>query len=125
MESSDWPSAHSETLREYVAVGMSYSAIADAINKKFATSYTRSAALGRAKRMALDGPGRSETRRFLVPTDESPSVEIGTRTTRERRVSEFWRLPPVFKATEIKELRTADIIPRNLSLIELKPGDCR
>jgi GcrA cell cycle regulator len=126
MQSNDWPPAHSEALRGYFARGMSYAAIADAINTKFRTSYTRNAALGRAKRMGLDGPSRPEDRSDSSPVAGAPGLqEINPRRTRERRVSEFWRFPPVFKATEVKELRTADIVPRNLSLIDLRGGDCR
>jgi hypothetical protein len=35
---------------------MSFSAIAEAINKKFGTSYTRNTAIGRSKRLGLSGP---------------------------------------------------------------------
>jgi GcrA cell cycle regulator len=125
MQSNDWPAAHSDALREYFAMGMSYSAVADAINTKFATSYTRNAALGRAKRMGLDGPVRLDDPSISPPAAESPGLEISARRTRERRVSEFWPFPPVFKATEVKELRTADIVPRHLSLIDLGRRDCR
>ena len=55
-----WASEHSEALREYLAKGMSFAKIADAINAKFKTSYTRNATLGRATRMGLAGPGRTE-----------------------------------------------------------------
>src|ERR1700694_2432716 len=53
---TNWPSEHADALREYVAKGMSYAEIADAINAKFKTSYSRNAAIGRAKRMGLAGP---------------------------------------------------------------------
>jgi GcrA cell cycle regulator len=126
MQSTDWPPAHSEALRECFARGMSYSAIADAVNAKFGTSYTRNAALGRAKRMGLDGPGGLENRGTPSPEAKAPGLlEINPRRTRERRVSEFWRPPPAFEATEVAKLRTADVVPCHLSLIDLKRGDCR
>jgi hypothetical protein len=58
MQSTDWPAKHCAALREYRALGMSFSQIAKAINAKFKTAYSRSAAIGRAKRMGLTGPGR-------------------------------------------------------------------
>jgi GcrA cell cycle regulator len=125
MQSNDWPAEHSLALREYFMRGMSFAAIADAINTKFRTSYTRNAALGRAKRMGLEGPGRPADRSISPPAAESPEFEISARRTRRRRVSEFWRFPPAFEATEVKELRTADIVPRHLSLFDLRRGDCR
>jgi GcrA cell cycle regulator len=126
MQSMDWPPAHSAALREYFAKGMSYSAIAGALNAKFGTSYTRNAALGRATRMGLAGPGPSGEQGKPAPeTGALGFLEIDSRKTRQRRVSEFWLIPPVFKATEVEKLRTADIVPRNLSLIDLEDGDCR
>ena len=53
MQSTDWAAEHSDALREYLAKGMSFSKIAGAINTKFNTAYSRSAAIGRAKRMGL------------------------------------------------------------------------
>ena len=50
-----WEAAHSQALREYLAKGMSYSEIADAINARFGTAYSRNAAIGRAKRLGLSG----------------------------------------------------------------------
>ena len=125
MQSNDWPPAHSEALREYFAKGMSYSAIADAINAKFGTFYTRNAALGRAKRMRLEGPTQSEEQGRPAPEPGAPGLQIYPHRIRERRVSEFWRLPPVFEATEVEKLRTADVVPRHLPLPALGCGDCR
>ena len=56
MQSTNWAPEHSDVLREYLAKGMSYSEIAAAINAKFKTAYSRSSAIGRAKRMGLTGP---------------------------------------------------------------------
>ena len=39
---------------------MSFLQIAKAINAKFGTAYSRSAVIGRARRMGLTGPGRRE-----------------------------------------------------------------
>jgi GcrA cell cycle regulator len=54
MQSTNWANEHSDALREYLAKGMSYSAIAEAINARFKTAYSRSAAIGRAQRMGLE-----------------------------------------------------------------------
>jgi GcrA cell cycle regulator len=124
MQSTDWPPQHSEALREHMAKGMSYSAIADAINAKFRTSYSRNATVGRARRMGLAGPGQFEDLGKPLPTAEAPRLRAINPRMRERHVFEFWRLPPVFEATEF-QLRTADVVPRHLSLIDLEHGDCR
>jgi GcrA cell cycle regulator len=44
MELSNWAPEHSDALREFIAKGMSFSEAALAINSRFNTSYTRSAA---------------------------------------------------------------------------------
>jgi hypothetical protein len=54
MELSNWAPEHSDALREFLAKGMSYSEAARAINSRFNTFYTRSAALGRARRLGGD-----------------------------------------------------------------------
>src|SRR5205823_6598142 len=58
VEPANWPSSHCEALKEFVTKGMSYKDAADAINAKFGTAYSRNAALGRARRMALPEPKR-------------------------------------------------------------------
>ncbi len=60
MELSNWAPEHSDALRELIAKGMSFSEAARAINSRFNTSYSRSAALGRARRLGL-GPDDRQT----------------------------------------------------------------
>ena len=60
MELSNWASEHSDALREFLAKGLSFSEAARAINSIFNTSYSRSAALGRARRLRLEADERQE-----------------------------------------------------------------
>jgi GcrA cell cycle regulator len=122
---TDWPPEHSQALREFFAKGMSYAAIAKAINAKFGAAYSRSAAIGKGKRMGLAGPGRP---------DESPTppqaIQPRLRSRRERRSSQPRRpipkLPmPAFESVKTVKLRCVEIDPRHLSLMELERGDCR
>jgi GcrA cell cycle regulator len=125
MQSTDWPPEHSQALREFFAMGMSYAAIARAINAKFGTAYSRSAAIGKAKRIGLAGPGR---------LDQSPTppqaIEPRLRSRRERRTSQPRRpLPkrsmPTIESVKTMKLRCVEIDPRHLSFMELEHGDCR
>jgi GcrA cell cycle regulator len=116
---SDWTPEQSQALREYLASGMSYSEIADAINAKFKTAYSRNATIGRARRMGLGGLDRPVDFPKLQPKDQVPNLI----RVRERYAAEFKR-PPVFEAVSTK-LRCVEIDPRHLSLIELETGDCR
>lgn len=119
MESSNWASAHSDALRDYVRMGMSFSRIGREINSRFGTSYTRNAVIGRAKRMGLAAlkrvdqtpvvpasPGSVRPCQMLVPNGGEPGASAGK--------SE----PPL-------KLRCVGIRPRLISVLELEPGDCR
>ena len=120
MQASDWTAEHSEALREGLARGRSYSEIAQAINARFGTAYTRSATLGRSRRMGLASPDRS---------DEMPKAPIATlpplHKPRQRARPELVRPRPIFERAEPIELRCVEINPRHLSLMELERGDCR
>jgi GcrA cell cycle regulator len=117
---SNWAPAHSEALREFFVKGMSFSAIAGAINAKFNTSYTRNAVLGRATRMGLAVTSQPDRTKPPSITETSRILRI-----RERANTKPWRLPPVLEATETAPLRCAEIVPRHLSLMDLERGDCR
>ena len=125
MQSNNWAPEHSDLLREYLAKGMSYSEVADAINAKFKTAYSRSAAIGRAKRMGLAAPERPVDLPGHWPGRLPEAKAPGLRKPRERHPPEFMRPMPVFERTEPVKLRCVDIAPRHLSLIDLEPGDCR
>jgi GcrA cell cycle regulator len=121
MQSTNWAPEHSDALREYLAKGMSYSEIADALNAKFKTAYSRNAAIGRAKRMGLAGADRPKEWPKLAPQAQQPSL----RKMRERLDAEFRRRVPIFESVEPVKLRCAAVDPRHLSLLDLAPGDCR
>jgi len=115
MEPTNWAPEHSDALREHLAEGMSFSAIAKAINSRFNTTYSRNAALGRATRMGLTGEVRSKS-----PSDDRPAIVQGIGESRptESRMPAFWPVP-VFKAVKPKKLRCVKIEPRHLSLTDL------
>jgi GcrA cell cycle regulator len=120
MEPTNWAPEHSAALRDYLANGMSYAEIVQAINARFNTTYSRSAALGRARRMDLAGNQR--------PGDaarQPKSRQMGLHHLRERFASTARWFVPVFERVELPKLRCVEIEPRHLSLIELEPGDCR
>ena len=119
MESTNWLPEHSEALRKLLSERRSFSAIADAINLKFNTAYTRSATIGRARRMGLAGSDRPEpqaTPSRLERIIKSQPVELGATVL-------HWPVPPV-KTQKQPKLRCAEVEPRHLLLIELERGDC-
>lgn len=79
MQSFDWPAEHCTALREHFVRGLSFAQIAAAINATFGTAYTRSAAIGRARRMGLTRQDRSKGKSSVCPNGP------GRRTRRRRR----------------------------------------
>jgi GcrA cell cycle regulator len=122
MEQSNWAPEHSDALRELIAKGMSFAEAARTINSRFNTSYTRSAALGRARRLGLGADDRQQP---SMPTRPAELHEI----TERRAVNSMplalpWPVP-VFKDVVPVKLRCVGIEPRHLSLNELERDDCR
>src|SRR5258708_28958342 len=119
---SDWPPEHSQALNDYLARGMSFSEAARALNAKFGTAYSRSAAIGRAKRMEFAVPSDR-------PDDLSTPPPIATRPRlerpRERHIPELMRPMPIWKRKKMPKLRCVEIDPRHLSLSDLEASDCR
>ncbi|MGZ3361537.1 MAG: GcrA family cell cycle regulator [Xanthobacteraceae bacterium] len=122
---SSWQAAHSQALREYLARGMSYLEIADALNARFGTAYSRSSAIGRARRMGLAGPERPGDSLERWPKRPPRADASRLYQPRERHVPEFFRPIPVFERVELPKLRCVELVPRHLSLVDLEADDCR
>ena len=115
MESFSWAPAHCEALREYVAKGLSFAKAANEINRKFGTDYTRSAAIGRARRMGLSTrptPNNHGSGRLEIPGPK------------RRLPAPGGALPPQKQAKPVK-LRCVGVTPRLKRLVDLESGDCR
>ena len=121
---SNWASEHSDMLREGVAKGMSFSEIARTINAKFKTNYSRSAAIGRARRMGLAEPVRPNGPPRVLAAPRQPQFPPPPRLV-ERHVPEARRPVPVSERAATLNLRCIGIVPRHLSLLDLAPEDCR
>src|SRR5215213_5042003 len=122
MELSNWAPEHSDALREFLAKGLSFSEAAQAINSIFDTSYTRSAALGRARRLRPEAEDRQKPSMPTKPVDLHGIPE--PRPSASRAAALLWPAP-VFKEMKPLKLRCVGIEPRHLSLVELEKGDCR
>ena len=128
MQSTEWPLQHSEYLRELHARGMTFSKIADAINEKFKTAYTRNAMIGRATRMALTGLSQPIDLPALPLQAEPPPSQTEPpplQKVRERPYVSPWPKVPAFRPVKQAELRCVETRPRHLSLVDLERGDCR
>lgn len=124
MQSFSWTADHSAALRDYVARGMSYAEAADALNARFGTAFTRSAALGRGKRLGLVMPPRRETAPRLPKRAAKPS-KVASGERQKRDPARAIRPPEAVERAEPVKLRCVGIRPRLIPLIELEDGDCR
>lgn len=117
MQADNWAAEHCQALRDYVALGMSFSEIAREINAKFGTAYTRNAALGRGKRMGLRAPERPKRPpRAKIP--QAPKRPECNAAKPVQAAAAPERAAPV-------KLRCVGISPRLLSLAELDASECR
>jgi len=125
---TNWANEHLDALREYLAKGMSYSETAKAINARFKTAYSRSAAIGRARRMGVASPGLAKDLPVDLPKHRRgpPQVSLPQPAkSRERHVPEFIRRMPIFARTQTVKLRCVEVDPRRIALTALRIEDCR
>ena len=125
MQAANWAPEHCEALRQYLAKGMSYSDTAAAINARFKTGYSRSAAIGRARRLGFSGPDRPMDGPGHWPKLPPKAKKPRLHKPRERHAPEFTRKTPAFERIETPRLRCVEIAPRHLRLVDLEPADCR
>ena len=127
----NWPPEHSRMLREYHSRGMSYSQVAKALNARFATAYTRSAALGRAKRMGIADIDQTRAQKPMLERilreRAAQARSSGAKLSDTRSAGEILSEFCFLKRARVKpvELRCVDISPRHLPLVELERNDCR
>jgi len=134
MQSGGWTPEHSQALRECLARGVSFARAAAEINARFGTFYTRSAALGRGKRMGLMVSNRRPERRSAAKAaarackaaDPARKTKAG-RPARSGSCRDGAPPPaePAAIPTAQVQLRCVGIAPRLISIVELEPGDCR
>jgi GcrA cell cycle regulator len=120
---SNWAEEHSQALRQYLQTSLSFAEIAKAINARFSTDYSRNATIGRARRLGLSGPERSDRPARLRSPPKPRPVRLQKR--RARVSAEVRPKPAVFERAAALQLRCVGIMPRHLSLLELDNGDCR
>ncbi len=121
MESSNWAPAHTDALRKYFAMGMSYAEIARAINAEFKTHYSRCAAIGRARRLDLGFTRLLD--QLASPAPRGPSSNLH-KMVKDQEALANW-LARLAHRKEMPKLRCAAVESRGLSLLELEAGDCR
>jgi GcrA cell cycle regulator len=121
----NWEEAHSAALRECLKKGMSFSEAARTLNERFGTAYSRNAALGRARRMGLSSPKRTDRLARVRPPKQPKPTAARLHKRRERARSGSPAKVDVRERAAALQLRCVAVIPRHLALVELEAGDCR
>jgi GcrA cell cycle regulator len=116
----NWPPDHCDALRECLAKGMSFAEAAYTINAWFGAAYSRSATIGRAKRMGLAALDRPKRLSRAPQESEPPRSHKDS-----ERAAESKPEPPISERPKRVKLRCVQIMPRHLPLIDLEAGDCR
>lgn len=106
-----WPDTHTEALRSAMIAGCSFSQAAIRLNELFGTAYSRNAAIGKAGRLGISFAPKDKPK--TKPKSYKPRARIAK--------------PRAFETIEPEqvELRCAEIEPRNVSLSDLGPDECR
>lgn len=122
MEPSQWPSEHSDALRDYFLKGLSYAEIGRELNARYGTAYTRGAVIGRAKRLGLAAPARMASPSIVPSLPGEPCLR-----SPQSPALRGLNLPPksALQAAEPVRLRCVGVRPRLIALVDLAPGDCR
>ena len=106
---TNWADGHVEALKIWFSQGLSFAQIAAKINAEFQTTYSRNAAIGKASRLGLTQVSKP------TPRKQREAITY----TRKPRIPSV----PKFTPEEIK-IRCAEVVPLNLSLIELGEDLC-
>lgn len=128
-----WTVEHDAFLRACLLAGMTTGKAAIALNKKFRTSYTRNACIGRATRHKMPrGDAKAPNPTPAIAPTPQPKVK-----RRRRRIVVVALAPkpqpaPAPRARPMKpalfwieELRCAEVDPLNIDLLDLQHNQCR
>jgi GcrA cell cycle regulator len=124
MQSFIWAPKHSDALRDCLSRGLSYGQAARAINARFGTEFSRSAAIGRAKRLGLKPAASRKT--LLRPRRPARWGESTPKVLRKVVRPAAAPAPTLVpESVNPVKLRCVGIKPRLLAFADLEPGDCR
>jgi GcrA cell cycle regulator len=115
-----WPAEHLAELVLMVADGLSGAQIADELNTRFRTTYTRNAVIGKAHRKGLVTRGVSRRK-----TTNPPGFREKTAAALAAPAPKPYRVPRPVPPLEQRKLACAAIVPKRLTLEQLESSHCR
>jgi GcrA cell cycle regulator len=123
MQLFNWAPEHSDALRGFLSRGMSYLQAAKALNARFGIGFSRSAVVGRARRLGLKpAPGHKVTSR---PPRHNRQIDPVPKAMQKAPRPDAASPAPVPEPVKSVKLRCVGVKPRLLAFADLEPGDCR
>ncbi len=134
---SFWTDEYDGYLRSSVESAATFAVTVKKLNAKFGTTFTRNAAIGRAKRIGLCSPNPAKMKsKVELVNGKKPweAVGVSRRTwNRHKQIAEGTYVRPEYKPRPRKVefqrdaagMRVADVMPLHLSLIDLETNQCR
>jgi GcrA cell cycle regulator len=119
-----WHDDHCAELTQLLATGMIYREIAASLNFKFGTSFSKNAIVGKVQRLGLTAPEKPKAPPYVRKPKARRAEREVVRIVSANSNSNAMRVVRSVVLEQAK-LRCVEIVPRDLSLVELEPGDCR
>ena len=117
-----WTTEQDQFLIDQINAGRSYSLVCAELG------ITRSAAIGRGRRLGLSKPAKQLAADESIVSRKSTIERYNSKKRLERTnkiLIAGGNVRSVYRACEIEKLRAATINPKCISFAELKPSDCR
>lgn len=117
-----WPEEHDAQLRIEHRTTATFSEIAEVLNKRFGTQYSRNAVIGRAQRLKL--PARKS------PIKPKPSAVVPAMKNTDRlRVAPGAQVQAINRGPKATgdgyKPKTVDVATLDIRLVDLEPAQCR
>lgn len=119
-----WTDDQVAELEHLLATGTIYRVIADRLNEKFGTNFSKNSVVGKVSRLGLfpvNKPGGVIAEKRTKKRSPKPRVKT-VRIVRATHNSNLLVAKPI---VQMERLRCVEIEPRHLSLFDLEAGDCR
>ena len=120
-----WPEDHCAELTRLLASGMIYREIANTLNEKFGANYSKNSVVGKVCRLGLVPPEKPKAAPYV--RKRSPRPRIKREVLRIVSANSNSNAMRVVSNVVLQQerLRCVEIVPRNVSLLDLEPNDCR
>lgn len=117
---AQWAPAHIDALCEYLSEpGQSFSQIADLLNGKFGTAYTRNSTIGKASRLGLKSLNPSGVTFASKKPRQPRKSRAGEKRKYVRATHNSTTALRIVREVAIEQLRCVEVVPQHVALLDL------